>query len=477
MNGLKCRTTLPTMIEQGLNVSATVELQADPATLPAGMRKLNTFMHDAFLTLRLTEAKTGKQFEIRPFPSSGPPTPHTDNDLPALSQPLKAWKVNFPLVAVYSNLAPADYMCQVSFSSPTNQPDSILKCEGFDSSCWYGTIVSGDVRLQVLPETLRFQTFWIPKRLVVTKELTNLRPSDKPPDLAAIPIIRFHKADAQTVSFPVRNGHYLYTIIERQGQLRSSGGGALVPDNLNPIDECYSYQGQDSAADYRIEVFEYGIPWGHMMMPGPFSAGYHFLWSRTFHVSITAKQFRELPATVVNVPSGTSGSACAALIRGNPEVEELSLGNTGVTDADMALIGKLQYLRNLELYETRITDVGLAHLQRMTKLQALYLEGTLVTDDGVLGLRKLTRLQTLHLGNTSITDKGAAIVSHFPRLKELDFSNTRIGDSTAARFRALKQLEWLDLKGTRVTKKGAEDLTNLVHLSDLRLPAALTDAD
>jgi Leucine-rich repeat (LRR) protein len=310
--------------------------------------------------------------------------------------------------------------------------------------------------------------------LVVTKELTNLHPSDQPPLLAAVPVIRFHKADAQTVRLQVRNGHFVCTEIDRQGR-GSFGGGALNPDDINAIDEWYDYKGQDLAVDYRIEVSEVQTPPGHLEIPGPGSSGYHSLWSRTLHVSITGKQFRELPATVVNVPAGTDDSECVALISANPEVEELNLENTGLTDAAMALVGRLHHLRVLFLYGTHTTDAGLAQLQTMTRLRTLNLDGTKVTDAGVLGLDRLTELEKLGLGNTSITDRGAAIVSRFPHLEQLDLWNTRIGDATVARLSDLKQLEWLDLRGTRVTDEGAQNLTNLVHLHDLRLPATVTD--
>ena len=294
--------------------------------------------------------------------------------------------------------------------------------------------------------------------------------------IGGLPVIRFHKADAQTVRLPVRNGHFLCTEIDRQGQIKSfDGREALIPDDINPIDELYGYKGQDLALDYRIEVFEIGAPQGDLAIAEPGTPGYRSLWSGTFHVSITGKQFRELPATVVNMPSGADEHTCVALIQANPEVEDLFLGKTGITDTDMALIGRLQHLRVLYLYNTSITDMGLSQLQNMTNLQTLNLDGTKVTDSGVLGLRRLTRLENFGLGNTSITDKGAAVVSRFSHLKQLDLWNTRIEDATAARVSDLKQLEWLDLRGTRVTNRGAQILTNLVHLQDLRLPATVTD--
>jgi Leucine-rich repeat (LRR) protein len=333
--------------------------------------------------------------------------------------------------------------------------------------------MSGNVPLQVRAETPKFRTFWIPKRLVVTKELINLQTPDQPSDLAAIPMIRFHQADAQTVNQPVRNGHFICTSIERHGG--ESFGGALIPDDINPIDEWYDYKGQDLTADYQIEMFEVGVPGGREMISGRFSADDRSLWSKTFHVSMTAKQFRELPATVVNVPSGSNDRECVALIQANPEVEELNLENTGITDADMASVRRLHHVRVLCLYGTRITDAGMAQLRTMTGLRTLNLDGTKVTDVGVLGLRQLTQLEKLGLGNTSITDNGGAVVSCFPHLKQLDLWNTRIGNATVARVSELKHLEWLELRGTRVTSEGVQVLTNLVNLRDLRLPTTVTD--
>ena len=162
-NGLQCRVTMPMAIEQGMNIPATLELQADLAKIPAGMQKLNVSLHDAFLTLTLTDAGTGKQLQVVPFSDKGSPFQEDfDANLVALKGPLKPWKVHFPLVTVYSNLAPADYVCQVTFSFPTNQPPWVgdrRYVASEPASWWHGTIVSGHVHMQVLRETPRNQIF------------------------------------------------------------------------------------------------------------------------------------------------------------------------------------------------------------------------------------------------------------------------------------------------------------------------------
>jgi len=473
VNGLKCRVTMPAAIEQGMSIPATIEVQAVPGKIPVGVEKVDALTRDPFLSLTLTDEKTGKQFKVTPIHFFGGFS-DANNPIP-LDEPLKPWKVNFPLVTVYSNLAPADYTCQVTFSYHTDLLQSMAQRGAFDTNCWHGTIVSGNVHLQVLPEIPRFQTFWIPKRLVVTKELSNLHPSDLPPLLAAIPVIRFHKADAQTVSLPVRNGHVIWTQIDRQGGWGSLGG-ELIPDDINPIDQVFDYKGQDLALDYRIEAIEAEPFAQDMMGPVPGSPGYRLLWSRNLHVSVTAKEFQQLQATVVNIPAGTDSRTCMELIRANPEVEELSLEKTQIGDADMAEISRLKHLRVLALYDTHITDAGLAPLEGMTHLQELYLDGTKVTDTGVLRLHRLTQLEKLGLGDLAITDKGAAVVSGFKHLKQLNLCNTQVGDPAAARLSHLKHLEWLDLRGTKVTDKGAHDLAGL-HIQELRLPASVTGGD
>jgi hypothetical protein len=478
-NGLRCRVTLPAAIEQGMSIPATVEVEAVPGQLPVGVEKVDALTRDPFLSLTLTDENTGKQFKIKPLYFFGPFTDESDHNLEVLDQPLKPWAVHFPLVAMYSNLVSADYTCQVTFIYPTNRlwwkDKWVDQKSAFETNWWHGTIVSGNAQLQVLQETPKVQTFWIPKRLVVTKEIVNLHPSDLPVLMAAIPIIRFHKADAETVSMPVRNGHVIWTEIERPGGGLSSGG-ALVPDDINPIDELYSYKGQNLALDYRIEVVETEPADGDLYIPGPGSPDYRLIWSRSLHISITAKEFQQLPASVVNVPAGTAHDACMALIRANPEVEELSLEKAQIGDADMAEISRLKHLRALALYDTHITDAGLAPLEGMTHLQALYLDGTKVTDAGVLKLRRLTQLEKLGLGDTAITDKGAAVVSGFKHLKQLNLCNTQVGDITAARLSNLKHLEWLDLRETRVTDKGARELADL-HIQELRLPAGVGGED
>lgn len=64
-------------------------------------------------------------------------------------------------------------------------------------------------------------------------------------------------------------------------------------------------------------------------------------------------------------------------------VNSVELDNTGVTDADLAILDGLSYLEYLTLSNTQITDAGLLHLYDFSYLQIVDVTNTQVTDEGV----------------------------------------------------------------------------------------------
>ncbi len=65
-----------------------------------------------------------------------------------------------------------------------------------------------------------------------------------------------------------------------------------------------------------------------------------------------------------------------------PNLKDLSLQLTSVTDAGIKPLAKLQHLTSLDLSLTRITDQGVESLGQLKNLKSLLLWGTLVTDEG-----------------------------------------------------------------------------------------------
>jgi Leucine-rich repeat (LRR) protein len=111
-------------------------------------------------------------------------------------------------------------------------------------------------------------------------------------------------------------------------------------------------------------------------------------------VRILDLSFKEVPA--VALPQ----------LRAFPQLEELYLIATNITDASLANLHSLANLRTLDLGRTRVTDKGLAHLQGLTNLRTLGLSATRITDAGMAYLKKLTGLQLLDLSTTKVTDAG-----------------------------------------------------------------------
>jgi hypothetical protein len=72
------------------------------------------------------------------------------------------------------------------------------------------------------------------------------------------------------------------------------------------------------------------------------------------------------------------------------ELEDLSLDDTGVTDASLALLRNARNLRFIGLNGTAVTDAGLVHLHGLPKLISVSLAGTKVTQAGITALKAAT---------------------------------------------------------------------------------------
>ncbi len=112
----------------------------------------------------------------------------------------------------------------------------------------------------------------------------------------------------------------------------------------------------------------------------------------------------------------------------------VTLADTQVTDAELALLAKLPALEGVNLFRTETTDAGLAHLAGLTNLKWLSLAETPISDAGLAHLSNLDGLESLDLEGTAVTDKG---------LEHLT---------------GLKSLTWLNVAATKVTEIGVEDL-------------------
>ena len=124
-----------------------------------------------------------------------------------------------------------------------------------------------------------------------------------------------------------------------------------------------------------------------------------------------------------------------------PDLEEIDLAETAVSDANVAALIKLPKLRLLRLDKNGITDAALA--TPGPELVELYLSSTKVTDAGLAILDATPKLEALGLGHTAVTDPTIARIAKLSALRTLVLSGTRAEPGSLAELGKLKQLERL----------------------------------
>jgi len=123
--------------------------------------------------------------------------------------------------------------------------------------------------------------------------------------------------------------------------------------------------------------------------------------------SIAVNEPQHLSVEWISTYHKTTDKEIEQILHIAPNVVEVDLSRTKVSDEGMAHIGKLGRLTHLNLNRTGVTDAGLKHLGDMRSLEWLNLYGTGVTDAALADLAKHKRLKALYIWNTKITGEGA----------------------------------------------------------------------
>jgi HEAT repeat protein len=128
------------------------------------------------------------------------------------------------------------------------------------------------------------------------------------------------------------------------------------------------------------------------------------------------------------------------------------------TDADLAHLAGLRYLRVLELSQTRIHDSGIAHLAGLDQLTWLSLSNTGITSQGLAHLANLRELRWLDLSRCPIDDDGLRHLNNLLKLESLSLTDTQVSDVGLSNLKVLTGLRRLDLKGKRLTRPAVDEL-------------------
>ncbi len=113
--------------------------------------------------------------------------------------------------------------------------------------------------------------------------------------------------------------------------------------------------------------------------------------------------------------------------------------NHSFSDAQLAQLAPLgPNIVDLNLAGTKITDAGLATVSTMSNLTRLRLDRTAITDGGLTKLTKLKELSYLNLYGTPVTDKCLNALAALPNLRHLYLYQTKVDPAAAAAFAASK---------------------------------------
>jgi hypothetical protein len=125
-------------------------------------------------------------------------------------------------------------------------------------------------------------------------------------------------------------------------------------------------------------------------------------------------------------------------------VESLDLGESAVTEQELALLRGLNHLKSL-------------NLARLNHLRYRLAESGL-SDSCLIPIQGLTQLDDLELSGNRISDDGLALIAGMHDLKSLGLTATDVTDAGLDHLRALRKLKTLFLGGSLVTPQGAKNL-------------------
>jgi hypothetical protein len=147
---------------------------------------------------------------------------------------------------------------------------------------------------------------------------------------------------------------------------------------------------------------------------------------------------------LVGLPGSHVDNAILSEIACCPDLRQLNLWRTDVSDDLLMSLRTATQLEYLNLKDTQITDAGLPALLHLPQLKVLNLDRTCVTGAGLSTLAGLSNLESLHLCETVIEPaEVAAFVNHSGvTVKEVFVSVSNGEDAT--------RQQWNHIAGVRV---------------------------
>ncbi|WP_153797743.1 c-type cytochrome domain-containing protein [Foetidibacter luteolus] len=156
------------------------------------------------------------------------------------------------------------------------------------------------------------------------------------------------------------------------------------------------------------------------------------------------------------------GAVVMPVAQNSNYVEVNFLGDSTITDKDMALLQPLQkQLFSLKLQNTSVTDSALTLLEKFDRLVRINLTHTKISDKGLISLGKMSNLKYINLVSTGVTGSGLSQLQPLKNLKRLYLYQTNINKAEWPKLQAAFKNVQLD-SGGYVVPTLVSDTTEVV---------------
>lgn len=173
--------------------------------------------------------------------------------------------------------------------------------------------------------------------------------------------------------------------------------------------------------------------------------------------------------------AGGLGDDVIRAVAGLQSLRELSISESGTSDAGAKLLEEMPWLTRLHFYqEGRLTDTAIASIAKITGLKSLILTSYVgnreygrmsFTPGGLDKLQNLHDLEILRLDGLDCFTVEPA----FPKLRVLSVGGPQVDDAFATSISGCRRLRSLTLSHARVTDAGLEPIATLPKLRQLVL--------
>jgi Leucine-rich repeat (LRR) protein len=151
-----------------------------------------------------------------------------------------------------------------------------------------------------------------------------------------------------------------------------------------------------------------------------------------------------------------------------PKLRKIRLAGTPITLDAIKAIAARPALEEVDLAETPVDDPSASTLLAMQRMKILRLDRTAITD-AALRVKPSPLLSELYVSRTKVTDAGLELLAATPKLEALGLGETSIGDATIIRIAKLSELRTLVLSQTKASREVLVELGALHQLERLYL--------